>query len=328
MRAYANTEYGPPEVIKVVELPKPDPRPNDVLIKIHATTVSSGDWRARSLTASPGMGLIMRLVFGVFGPRKQVLGTELSGVIDAVGDEVTRIEAGQEVVGFPGGSSFGAYAEYVLMSESGNIVPKPKNLSFEEAAAICFGGTAAYDFLNNKGKLKAGDNVLVNGASGSTGTACVQIAKHFGAEVTGVCCAGNTDLVRSIGADHVINYKSREFTKEDAGYNIVVDNAGTARWSRVRHILKPKGRLIIISGSLLDVLFGGFHARLGGRRVIGGVSSESSEVVRNVVEIATSGGLHPVIDQTYGFDQMAEAHRYIDTGRKRGNVVVALNSDR
>ena len=323
MYAYTYSKYGNPDVLNYVELPTPSPKANEVLIRVHATTVSAGDWRARSLTMPAGMGLIGRLVFGISGPRKPVLGTELSGTIEAVGVDVTSFKLGDAVIGFPG-AAFGAHAEYIVMRADGKIVAKPENLSFEEAAAIPFGATTAYDFLVNKGQLRAGERVLINGASGSVGSACVQIAKHLGAEVTGVCSGANADLVRAIGADHVIDYNAQDFTKGGPQYDMVVDTVGTAPWARTRHALIPGGRMLMIAGSTFDMIFGGLKARLRGKRMIGGVASEAVTVLRKVIKLAADGHFHPVIDRCYGFSQMIAAHAHVDTGHKKGNVVVKI----
>ncbi len=326
MYAFTYSKYGNPDVLSCVELPTPTPKVNEVLIRVHATTVSAGDWRARSLTMPAGMGLLGRLVFGVSGPRKPVLGTELSGVIEAIGADVTAFQPGDAVIGFPG-AGFGAHAEFIVMPADGKLVLKPETVSFNEAAAIPFGGTTAYDFLINKGKLRAGERVLVNGASGSTGSACVQIAKHLGAEVTGVCSGANADLVRSIGADHVIDYNTTDFTKNGHQYDVVVDTVGTASWARTRHALAPHGRMLMIAGSANDMIFGALKARRDGKRFIGGVASESVVILSKVVQMAAEGHFHPVIDRCYDFSQMVAAHAHVDTGHKKGNVVVKITTE-
>lgn len=324
MYAYTYTEYGSPEVLNCIEIPTPTAKANEVLIRIYATTVSAGDWRARSLTVPAGMGLIARLVFGFNRPRKPVLGTEISGVIESVGADVTQFQPGDAVIGFPG-AGFGGHAEYITMPADGKIVRKPENLTFEEAAAIPFGATTAYDFLINKGKLRAGERVLINGASGSVGSACVQIAKHFGAEVTGVCSAANADLVHRIGADHVIDYTVRDFANEGPQYDIVVDTVGTAPWNRTRPALVSNGRMLLIAGCTSDMILGGLKARLRGKRLSGGVASESVDILRKVVDLAATGNFHPVIDRRFDFSQMIIAHAHVDTGHKKGNVVVTVN---
>ena len=325
MYAYTYTEYGGPGVLNFVELPTPTPKANEVLIRIVATTVSAGDWRARSLTMPAGLGLVGRLVFGITRPRKPVLGTDLSGVVEAIGADVTTFQPGDAVIGFPG-AGFGAHAEFITMPADGKVVHKPETLNFEEAAAIPFGATTAYDFLINKGKLRAGERVLINGASGSVGSACVQIAKHFGAEVTGICSATNADLVRSIGADRVIDYNTQDFTKEGPQYDMVVDTVDTAPWDRARHALVPNGRMLLIAGSTSDMILGWLKARLRGKRLIGGVASESVNILRKVVDLAAAGDFHPVIDRSFDFSQMIAAHTHVDTGHKKGNVVVTIKS--
>jgi NADPH:quinone reductase-like Zn-dependent oxidoreductase len=324
MYAYTYTEYGSPDVLNYVELPTPTPKANEILIRIVATTVSAGDWRARSLKMPAGLGLVGRLVFGIIRPRKPVLGTELSGIIESVGADVVTFQLGDTVIGFPG-AGFGAHAEYITMPADGNVVRKPENLTFEEAAAIPFGATTAYDFLINKGKLRAGERVLINGASGSVGSACVQIAKHLGAEVTGICSASNANLVREIGADRVIDYNTDDFAKEGQLYDMVVDTVGTAPWSRTRYALAPNGRMLLIAGRTSDMIFGGLKARVRGMRLIGGVASESVGILRKVVDFAAAGDFRPVIDRSFDFSQMIAAHAHVDTGHKKGNVVVTVN---
>ena len=324
MHAFTYSEYGNPDVLRHVHLPTPKPKANEVLIRVYATTVSAGDWRARSLTVPAGMGLIARLVFGIRRPRKPVLGTELSGVIEAVGGDVTAFQPGDAVIGFPG-ASFGAHAEYIVMPADGKIVKKPDSLSFEDAAAIPFGATTAYDFLVNKGKLRAGERVLINGASGSVGSACVQIAKHFGADVTGVCSAANADLVRAIGADRVIDYRAHDFVVEGPTYDMVIDTVGTAPWARSGHVIKPNGRMLMVAGSTSDMILGGLKARLNGKRFVGGVASESVEILRKVVQLAADGHFCPVIDRCFDFSQIVAAHRHVDAGHKKGNVIVTVD---
>jgi NADPH:quinone reductase-like Zn-dependent oxidoreductase len=326
MFAYSYSKYGPPEVLTQVQLPKPFPGPNEVLIENHATTVSSGDWRARSLTLPAGMGLIGRLFFGINGPRRKILGTELTGVVAAVGADVTQFEIGQEVIAFPGGT-MGAYAQFVVMPEDGKLVAKPENLTKEEAAGLCFGGTTAYDYLANKAKVKAGDKVLINGASGSTGSACVQIAKYLGADVTGVCSEGNADFVRNLGADHMIDYATTDFTEGSTKYDIVVDTVGNAPWARAQHALTQNGKLVIIAGSFVDLVFGNLRARFRGKSVVAGVASEAPEILRKLATLVENGDFRPVIDRVYPFDQMVDAHAYVDTGRKKGSVVVLMSKN-
>ncbi|MCB1329184.1 MAG: NAD(P)-dependent alcohol dehydrogenase [Maritimibacter sp.] len=327
MFAYTYSRYGSPDVLKKSEIAQPQPKAGEVLIRIYATTVSAGDWRARSLTMPKGLGLVGRLVFGITGPRKQVLGTELSGVVEAIGQGVTEFTPGDAVIGYPG-AGFGAHAEYIVMPADGKLVRKPENVDFEDAAAIPFGATTAYDFLVNKAGVKAGETVLINGASGATGSASVQIAKYLGAEVTAVCSEKNVELVRALGADHVIDYTKQDFTKEDRVYDVVVDTVGTAPFSRSRHALRPGGRMVMISGKTSDMILGKLKARLFGKQMINGVASESPTVLETVVRLTADGFYRPVIDRIYDFDDMKDAHRHVDTGHKKGSVVVKVASDR
>ncbi|SMY08955.1 Quinone oxidoreductase 1 [Flavimaricola marinus] len=323
MKAYTYSRYGNPEVLELVDVATPIPNDNEILIKTHATTVSSGDWRARSLKVPAGMGWMARLAFGVFRPRKPILGTELSGVVVEVGAAVTEFKVGDAVIAFPG-ASFGAHAEYCVMPQDGKVAHKPETLSFEAAAALAFGGTTAYDFLVNKAQVKAGEKVLVNGASGATGTSFVQLAKFFGAEITAVCSAANAELVRSLGADHVFDYAKTDFADGGHKFDVIVDTAGTAPWSRSRRALTAGGRLVIVNGSLLDMVLGPLRARLSGKKMIVGVASEAASILRKLVSLADEGHFIPVIDRSYSFDHMIDAHRHVDTGHKKGNVVVVL----
>lgn len=323
MLAYSYTRYGSPDVIAQVRVSTPTPTPNEVLIRVYATTVSAGDWRARSLTMPKGLGLMGRLVFGITGPRKPILGTEFSGVVEAVGDDVTNYQPGNAVVGFPG-AGFGAHAEFITMPADGKLTAKPDTISFAHAAAIPFGGTTAYDFLVNKAKLQAGETVLINGASGSVGSASVQIAKHIGADVTAVCSGKNAEMVRDLGADRVIDYRTQDVIAKHDQYDMVVDTVGTLPWSQAQHAIRRGGKMVLIAGKTSDMLFGGLKAAMKGKKMIGGVASERREVLEAVVTLAAKGAFHPVIDRNYAFADMKAAHAHVDTGRKRGNVVVSV----
>jgi NADPH:quinone reductase-like Zn-dependent oxidoreductase len=307
------------------QVPTPAPKDNEVLIRIRATTVSAGDWRARSLAMPRGFGLLGRLVFGVFRPRQPILGTELAGEIAAVGRSVTKFKVGDRVFAFPGGR-MGCYAEYRTMPEDGPIALKPANLSYEEAAALSFGGSTALDFFR-RAKLQSGETVLVNGASGAVGTAAVQLAKHFGARVTGVTSSANLDLVKSIGADSVIDYTKQDFTRNGETYDVIVDTVGTVPFSRSSGSLKPKGRLLVVLGTLADLLLAPFVSLTGGKKVVAGPAAEKPEYVRLLAELAQAGRYKPVIDRRYPLEQIVAAHAYVDSGRKRGSVVVTVSSN-
>jgi NADPH:quinone reductase-like Zn-dependent oxidoreductase len=325
VRAATYQRYGAPEVVHITEVAKPTPKDNEILVRVRATTVASGDWRARSLNMPKGFGFLGRLVFGLTRPRQPILGTELAGTVEAVGKDVTRFKVGEAVFAFPG-SKMGGHAEYKTLPENGPVVLKPANLSFEQAAALSFGGSTALETLK-RAKIAAGDRVLVNGASGSVGTALIQIAKHFGAHVTGVTSTGNMELVRSIGADAVVDYTREDFTKNGETYDIIVDTAGTAPFSRSKGSLKAGGRLLVVLGGL-GALLGAPLAGVGTtKRVIAGPVAEPPANLRILADLAAAGRFMPVIDKTFPFDKIVEAHRHVDSGRKRGNVVVVLPVD-
>jgi NADPH:quinone reductase-like Zn-dependent oxidoreductase len=325
MKAIVFERYGPPEVLQLKEVEKPAPKDNEILIKTHATTVTSGDWRVRSLNVPAGFGLIMRLAVGVSKPRQPILGTELAGVVESVGSEARKFKAGDRVFAFSG-AAMGCYAEYICMPEDGAVALKPANLTFEEAAALSFGGTTALDFFR-RGKLQSGERVLINGASGGVGTAAVQLARHFGADVTGVCSTANVELARSLGARHVIDYTKEDFTQNGETYDVIVDTAGTAPYSRSKASLNAGGRLLMVLGGLPDMLQIPWVSMTSRKKVIAGPAAGRVEDLRFLAGLAEAGEFKPVIDRSYPFEQIVEAHRYVDTGRKKGNVVITLGHD-
>jgi NADPH:quinone reductase-like Zn-dependent oxidoreductase len=322
MKAIIYSKFGSPDVLELKEIPKPTPKDHEVLIKVHATTVTAGDWRARTRKVPKGFGLMARAFFGFSRPRQPILGSELSGEIESVGKAVSKFKVGDQVFAFSG-ASMGCYVEYKCLPEGGAVALKPANLSYEEAAAISFGGTTALSFLK-RAKIQNGDKVLINGASGGVGTAAVQLAKHFGAEVTGVCSAGNLELVKSIGAEKVIDYTKEDFTQSGETYDVIVDTAGTAPFSRSKGSLKEGGRLLLVLGTLPDMLQAPWVSMTSSKKVIAGVPGGGVEDLRFLASLAETGRFKPVIDRRYPFERIAEAHRYVDTGRKKGNVVVTV----
>jgi len=322
MKAIVYEKYGPPEVLQLREVEKPAPKDNEVLIKTHATTVTSGDWRVRSLNVPVGFGLIIRLVFGVLKPKQPILGSELAGVVESVGKDVSKFKVGDHVFAFSD-AAMGCYAEYKRMPQDGAIALKPAKLTFDEAAAISFSGTTALNFLR-RGKLQRGESVLINGASGGVGTAVVQLAKHFGADVTGVCSTANVEWVRSLGACQVIDYTKEDCTQNGKTYDIIVDTVGTAPFARSKASLKEGGRLLMVLAGLPDMLQIPWAAMMSNKKIIAGPATTSAEDLRFLAEMADAGEFKPVIDRRYPFEQIAEAHRYVDTGRKKGNVVITL----
>ena len=325
MKAIVYERYGPPEVLQLKEVEKPTPKDNEVLIKTYATTVTSGDWRVRSLNVPVGFGLIMRLVFGVSRPKQPILGTELAGVVESVGKDVRKFKVGDQVFAFSD-PVMGCHAEYKCMPEDGAVALRPPNLTYDEAAALSFGGTTALNFFR-RGKLQRGESVLVNGASGGVGTAAVQLAMHFGADVSGVCSTANVELVRSLGASHVIDYTKEDFTQTGETYDIIVDTVGTAPFSRSKASLKERGRLLMVVGGLPDMLQIPWVSMTSSKKIIAGQAAACAEDLRFLARLAEAGEFKPVIDRRYPFEQIAEAHRYVDTGRKKGNVIITLKHD-
>ncbi len=324
MRAVVYRRYGSPDVLELTELPKPVPTDREVLIKVHATTVSAGDWRARSLTVPRGFGPFARLALGLFGPRQPILGAELAGEVEAVGKRVSKFAVGDQVFAYTGGR-LGCHAEYRCVREDGAVVRKPANLTYEEAASLSFGGVTALHFLRRAG-VRQGDRVLVNGASGAVGSAAVQLAKHLGAEVTGVCSGGNLALVKSIGAEHVIDYTVEDFTHNGQTYDIIVDAAGTAPYARCRRSLKDGGRLLLVVATLAGMLEAPWVSLTSKTKVIAGpATSGSAEELRLLATLAQAGELKPVIDRRYPIERIADAHRHVDAGHKKGSVVVTFS---
>lgn len=322
MKAVVCRKYGSPDVLRVEEIAKPTPRPHEVLIKVLAATVTAGDWRVRSLSMPTGFGLIARLVLGVSAPRQPILGSELAGEVEVVGKDVTQFKVGDAVFAFTG-ARLGCHVQYKCMPESGAVALKPNRLSFEQAAALSSGGTTALSFFR-RGKIKSGETVLVNGASGGVGTAAVQLARHFGAIVTGVCSTANLDLVKSLGADHVIDYTQADFTRNGLRYDIIMDTAGTAPFSRIKGSLNKGGRLLRVLSGLPDLLQAPWVGMTDSRRIIAGPAAHCPEDLRFLGRLADAGEFTPVIDRTFPLEQIADAHRYVDTGRKRGNVIITM----
>ena len=322
MKAIEYTQYGSPEVLRMIEMEKPSPAANEVRIKIHATTVTSGDVRSRSSTFPASMWLIGRLMMGFRRPRQTILGSELAGVVESVGSDVTRFQPGDAVFAAVGFGP-GAYAEYVCLPEDGPLALKPDDLSFEQAAAIPVGAATATYFLQ-QANIQSGQKVLVVGASGSMGTYAVQIAKHFGAQVTGVCSTANLDMVRSLGADHVIDYTQEDFTRNGETYDVIFDTVGAASFGTCKRSLNPNGIFLAGSGGLSVFFQMGWTALVGNKKVIAGISMPKTDDIEYLKELFETGAFKPVIDRCYPFEQIAEAHRYVDTGRKKGNVVIAV----
>ncbi|HUU04704.1 MAG TPA: NAD(P)-dependent alcohol dehydrogenase [Patescibacteria group bacterium] len=328
MKAIYHTKYGPADGLQLKEVEKPAPRDNEVLIKIHATTVTTTDCNARNFTFVPkSFAFPARLMFGLRKPRKNILGVDLAGEIEAVGKNVKLFKEGDQVFGSPG-ARFGAHAEYSCMPEKGVLVKKPASMTYEQAAAYPLAGNTALFFIRDLGKIQAGQKILIHGASGAIGTFAVQLARYYGAEVTGVCSAANAEMVKSLGADKVIDYSKEDFTRNGETYDVIFDVVGKIRFSQCKRSLKQKGIYLENMLELQDMLKMIWTAVVGGRKIKGGVSIESVENLNFFLELFASGKLKPVIDRIYPLEKVPEAFRYVEKGHKKGNVVITVGHDK
>ncbi len=321
MKAIVCTKYGSPDVLQLREVAKPTPRANEVLIRVHAATVLAGDCGLRSLKLPLLWQLLVRIGFGFRGPRRKILGQELAGKIESVGKAVRLFKKGDQVFANTG-LRLGAYAEYNCLPEKGLMAIKPANMTYEEAAAVPI-GIHALHFLR-KGNIQSGEKVLINGAGGSIGTFAVQIAKSLGAEVTGVDSTGKLDMLRSIGADKVIDYTQEDFTKSGETYDVIFDVVGKSSFSRSIRSLKQNGRYLLANPGLSQMVRGRWTSKTGSKKVISGMSYRTEDLIF-LKELIEAGKIKPVIDRRYPLEQIAEAHRYVDTGHKKGNVVITVD---
>jgi NADPH:quinone reductase-like Zn-dependent oxidoreductase len=326
MKAIVYTQYGPPEVLRLVEVAKPAPKDHEVLVKVAATTVTVADSRVRSFTVPPSYWLPARIALGIRKPKQAILGAELAGEIEAVGKEVKRFKPGDQVFASTLEHGFGAYAEYRCLPEDGLLAIRSANIPGEAATTLPIGGRTALYFLRSA-KMRPGQKVLIYGASGSVGTFAVQLAKYFGAEVTGVCSTTNLALIKSLGADQVIDYTKEDFTKNSEAYDVIFDTVGKASYSGCLRALKKEGTYLQAVSAPGISLRMKLSALISSRKLVGGGPPPKSEDLVFLQELVEAGKLKPVIDRCYPLEQIVEAHRYVDKGHKKGNVVILVEQN-
>ena len=324
MKAICFSKYGGPDVLKLRSLEKPIPKDDEVLIRIHVATVTPGDCEIRSFKFPLWVWIPLRLYMGILRPRRPIIGMEFSGVVESIGKGVTRFNAGDAV--FAGtGPRFGTYAEYRCQRSTSAMAIKPAGISHAEAATINVGGLNALHYLRC-GNVQSGDKVLINGAAGCFGTFAVQLAKHFGAEVTGVDSTDKLDAMRQIGADYVIDYTSEDFTENGERYDVIFEVAGKASYSRCIRSLNRNGRLVLANPKFLQMLRAPFTSRFTDKKVTFAFAKDRAEDLELLAELMEAGTLKAVIDRRYPLEQVAEAHRYVESGAKIGQVVIELET--
>ena len=332
MKAIVYTEYGPPDVLHLKEVDKPAPKDKEILVRVYAISVNIGDiWARNFKEISPRkfsmplpLWLPARMYFGFTKPKINILGSEFAGEIESVGKDVRLFKVGDPVFGYRG-QSMGANAEYLCMAENGLVAIKPANMTYEEAAAIPYGTLTALNLLR-KVNIQRGQKVLINGASGGIGSAAVQLAKYFGAEVTGVCATPRLELVQALGADHVIDYTKEDFTKSGETYDLIFDILGKSSFSRCKNSLKQNGRYLLASFKMAQLFQMLWTSIVGDKKVICALSSEHPEDLMFIKELVEAGKIKSIIDKRYPLEQIAEAHRYIEKGQKKGNVVITAHA--
>ena len=322
MRAIVYEKYGSPDVLQIKEVDKPTPRDDEVLVRVHATTVTKYDCWARSSTAPSGFGLMSRIASGIRMPKQPILGTELAGEIEAIGKNGVLFKKGDPVFAFL--MNLGAYAEYVCIPEDGLVALKPTNMTFEEAAAVPQGALTALYFLRKGDIQKGGRKVLIFGASGGVGSFAVQLAKNFGAEVTGVCSTPKVELVKSLGADKVIDYTQEDFTKSGETYDIIFDTVGKSSVLRSKRSLKREGFYLFTTFGLPKLIPMLWLSITSKKKAIIGVLEDTPEDLIFIKELIEAGKIKSVIDRCYPLEQAAEAHKYVETGQKKGSVVLTM----
>lgn len=324
MKAVVCTRCGPPEVLRLKGVPKPVPKADEILVRIHATTVTGADVIDRSFTFPPWLWLFARMSLGLTRPKKPILGFELAGEIESAGKCTRRFKAGDQVFASTFEFGFGCYAEYKCLPEKGAMAMKPAGLTYEEAAAVPLGGLTALAFLRDRAHIQSGQKILIYGASGSIGTYAVQLAKYYGAEVTGVCSTANLELVKALGADKVVDYTQEDFTKSGQTYDAIFDTVNKASFKRCRSSLRHGGVYLATFPTLSLILQMLWTQMFGSKRVMGGEASEKGEDLVFLKELIEAGEIRPVIDRCYSLGQIVEAHRYVEKGHKKGNVAITV----
>ncbi|MEK4485768.1 NAD(P)-dependent alcohol dehydrogenase [Psychrobacillus sp. FSL H8-0484] len=326
MKAIVCTKYGPPNVLQLKEVEKPTPKENEILVKVKATTVTAGDIRVRSFTVPLSFWLPARIALGFRRPQKAILGMELAGEVESVGEDVKLFKKGDQVFA-ASQAGFGAYAEYKCLSEDGPVSFKPSNLTYEEAAAIPIGARTALYYLR-KANIQSGQKVLVYGASGSVGTYAVQIAKFFGANVTGVCSTTNLELVKSLGADQVIDYTAEDFSIKGETYDVIFEAVNKSSFSACMKSLKKDGTYLNVTIPLPGINMLWTKLTSSKKLILSQNSPENSEALNFLKELVESGKLKVVIDRSYEIEEIVEAHRYVEKGHKKGNVVITVEHNK
>jgi len=334
MKAITYTEYGSPDVLQLVEVEKPTPKDNEILIRIYATQVNYGDTLARNFREiSPRkfnmpflFWLPARMAFGFSKPKIKILGSELAGEVESVGKDVKLFKEGDQVFGYRG-MSMGANAEYLCMSENGLVAPKPANMTYEEASAVPYGALTALNLLR-KVNIQREQKVLINGASGGIGSAAVQLVKYFGAEVTGVCGTPRLEFVKSLGADKVIDYTKEDFTQNGETYDLIFDILGKSSFAQCKNSLNQNGRYLLASFKMKQLFQMLWTSLIGSKKVICALSGEKIEDLIFIKELIEAGKIKSIIDRHYPLEQTAEAHRYVETGHKKGNVIITVQDSK
>ncbi len=326
MRAAVYHRFGGPEEVQIERIAKPKPRANEVLVRVHASTVSAADHRTRARDIPAGLSLLAGLSIGFFRPLRRVLGMDVAGTIESVGSNVTAFTSGDEVIAMLG-AAFGGHAEYVCVAQDAAIAIKPHSLDFEHSVAVVFGGITAHEFLK-RAIVVPGTRVLVNGAAGAVGSAAVQLATHLGARVTAVTSEANRELVTALGAIDVIDYTSTDFATTGATYDVIIDCVGNAGFDRVEASLAPSGSLLLVAADLGALVRAGRQTKASGKHVNAGGVKYTGPALSALSRLAESGALRPVIDRTYALADASTAHRYVDSGRKRGSVILQIVNEK